>query len=110
MKSYWVPIIYGGSGTGKEPVAKAIHYNSFGADKPFIPFNCGAIPETLVESELFGHTKGAFTGAIQAKRGLFDPKGFSPEPKRRVSGLIKKGGGGTGNLWKISRPNILQRS
>ncbi|MFB3885200.1 MAG: sigma-54-dependent transcriptional regulator [Thermodesulfobacteriota bacterium] len=65
-------IVYGGSGTGKELVAKAIHYNSARADKPFIPFNCGAIPETLVESELFGHTKGAFTGAIQAQRGLFD--------------------------------------
>jgi len=65
-------VLYGRSGTGKELVAKAIHYNSPRADRPFIPFNCGTIPETLVESELFGHTRGAFTGAVQSKKGLFE--------------------------------------
>lgn len=65
-------LICGGSGTGKELVAQAIHAHSLRAEKPFIPFNCGTIPEPLVESELFGHKKGAFTGAVQAKRGLFE--------------------------------------
>ena len=64
-------LISGESGTGKELFAKAIHYNSEREDRPFVAVDCGVIPENLIESELFGHAKGAFTGADSAKRGLF---------------------------------------
>ena len=65
-------MIRGESGTGKELIAEAIHYNSLRKDKPFISVNCGAIPENLIESEFFGHEKGAFTGAIGLKKGRFE--------------------------------------
>ncbi len=64
-------MLYGESGTGKELVAKAIHRHSRAADNPFVPITCSSIPETLLESELFGHIKGSFTGAVIDKIGLF---------------------------------------
>ncbi len=65
-------LITGESGTGKEMIAKAIHFNGLLKERPFVTINCGAIPESLMESEMFGHKKGSFTGAIADKTGLFE--------------------------------------
>jgi transcriptional regulator with GAF, ATPase, and Fis domain len=65
-------LITGESGTGKEMIARAIHYNSLRKDQPFVTVDCNTLSESLLESELFGHTKGSFTGAVANKRGMFD--------------------------------------
>jgi DNA-binding NtrC family response regulator len=72
IKTNSTVLILGESGTGKELVAKAIHFNGHRKEKPFIAVHCGAIPENLLESELFGHTRGSFTGAIRDKVGKFE--------------------------------------
>ena len=68
-------VIRGETGTGKEVVARLIHQNSAVPDQPFVPVNCAALPDTLLEAELFGHTRGAFTGAIGARKGRFEMAG-----------------------------------
>src|ERR1043165_6885985 len=65
-------LLRGASGTGKEMIAHALHYNSLRAGKPFVKVSCAALPDTLIESELFGYEKGAFTGAQTRKKGRFE--------------------------------------
>ena len=68
-------LVSGESGTGKERISRSLHFLSHRAEKPFVPLNCGAIPENLIESELFGHEEGSFTGAVRAHEGLFEVAG-----------------------------------
>ncbi len=72
VRSKTTVLILGESGVGKELVASAIHYNSCNADGPFVKFNCAALPESIIESELFGHERGSFTGAANLRRGRFE--------------------------------------
>jgi len=65
-------LLYGERGTGKELIARSVHYNSHRNERPFMPVDCASLAETLIESELFGHVRGAFTGALSTKRGLFE--------------------------------------
>ena len=74
-------LLRGESGTGKELIAHAIHYNSLRSKKPFVKVSCGALPDTLIESELFGYEKGAFTGALDRKKGRFDVAQHHPQAR-----------------------------
>ena len=87
VKTDTTVLVSGESGTGKELIARAIHFNSARKEKPFIPINCAGIPESLLESELFGHEKGAFTDAVCQKLGMFELAGEGTLFLDEVSGL-----------------------
>jgi len=98
-------IVIGETGTGKELAARAVHQQSGRCDKPFVAINCGALPENLIESELFGHRKGAFTGADEHRQGLFevadggtlflDEIGELPKPTQATLLRVLESGEGT---------------